>query len=44
MPRCVSHPINVPVFTGVGQRVLWLGDTSTQCAHDGECSAGAAHA
>lgn len=26
MPRCVSHPIDVPLFAGIGQWVLWLGE------------------
>jgi hypothetical protein len=30
MPRCVSHPIDVPLFAGVGQWVLWLGDPPAQ--------------
>jgi hypothetical protein len=44
MPRRVSHPIDVSVFTGVGQRVLRLGDASAECAHDGERPAGEAYA
>lgn len=44
MPQCLSHPIDVPVFTGFGQWVLRLGNTPAECAHDGECQVGAVHA
>jgi len=44
MPPRVSHPIDVPLFMGVGQWVLRLGDASAQCAHDGERLACDAHA
>lgn len=39
MPRRVSHPIDVSVFTGVGQRVLQLGGAGAECAEPGERSA-----
>src|SRR5689334_4709045 len=44
MPRCVSHPIDVPLFASLAQWLLWLGDTTTECPRAGERSAGAAHA
>ena len=37
--RCrdgVSHPTDVPVFAGVVQWVLWLGDAAAECARTGE--------
>ena len=30
MPRCVSHPIDVPLFASVGQWVLRLGDPAAK--------------
>ncbi len=36
MPRCLSHPINVSLFTGVAQWVLRLGGAPAVCADDGE--------
>jgi len=36
MPRRVSHPIDVSVFTGVGQRGLRLGGAGAECADAGE--------
>ena len=36
MPRRVSHPTDVPVFAGVAQRVLRLGDPAAECASSGE--------
>jgi len=36
MPRRIPHPIDVPVFTGVGQRVLRLGGSGAECADPGE--------
>ena len=42
MPRRVSHPIDVSVFTGLGQWVLRLGDARAQCAHEGERAAAGA--
>lgn len=44
MPRRVSHPIDVPMFTGLSQRVLRLGDTRAKCANGGERPTGEAHA
>lgn len=44
MPRCVSHPIDVSVFTGVDQWVLRLGDAPAEYPGSGERPAGAAHA
>jgi hypothetical protein len=44
MPRRVSHPIDVPVFTGVGEWVLRLGDAPAECPRAGERPAGEAHA
>jgi hypothetical protein len=43
MPQRISHPIDVPVFAGVGQRVLWVGDTATERASQGERAASDAH-
>jgi hypothetical protein len=39
MPRRVSHPTDVWVFAGVGQRVLRLGGAGAECANPGECPA-----
>lgn len=36
MPRRVFYPIDVSVFTGVGQRVLRLGGTGAESADPGE--------
>ncbi len=36
MPHRVSHPDDVPVFAGLGQWLLWLGDPGTECTHAGE--------
>ena len=44
MPRRVSHPIDVPMFTGLSQRVLRLDDTRAKCANGGERPTGEAHA
>ena len=38
--RCrdaVSHPADVPVFAGLSQWVLWLGDAAAESAGPGEC-------
>ena len=37
MPRHLSHPIDVSLFTGIDQWVLRLGDAPAQCTCDGEC-------
>lgn len=44
MPRRVSHPIDVPVFTGLAQRVLRLGDPTGESPRPGERPARGAHA
>lgn len=36
MPRCVSHPITVPLFAGVGQWVLRLDHAPAQSTSSGE--------
>ncbi len=37
MPRCLSHPTNVSLFAGFGERILRLGAAATECAGPGEC-------
>ncbi len=36
MPHPVSHPDDVPVFAGLVQWLLWLGDPGIECTHSGE--------
>ena len=43
MPRRGSHPIDVSVFTGIGQWVLRVEDTTAQCPHEGERTVADAH-
>ena len=44
MPRRISHPIDVSLFTGVSQWVLRLGDTLAEYSCPGERPARGAHA
>jgi hypothetical protein len=44
MPRRLSHPIDVSVFTGLTQRVLRLDDTTDESPRPGERPASEAHA
>jgi transposase-like protein len=37
--RDASHPADVPVFAGLAQRVLWLGNPTAECAGPGQCTA-----
>jgi transposase len=37
VPRSLFHPNDVPVFAGLAQWVLWLGDAAPKCTSPSEC-------